>query len=350
MEINREHISLLLTEPSDEAALRAAGNDIPLSQRLSWLYIMANVRENPLEERYFQALDSGAAYSEYDACFAAAHRHLADYGLQVDRQGLASDIIAMTQHIAASITWDDLQFDPAHPHFIRYEFLASQLPATMTLAAVCEALDIVCIDCARNTATVKIAGYPVEIVTDDDSYADLSLEEGERQASIALNAKDLRRLTVSEALELSHELGHCRHHLLSPHPCGDYGLPFWDTELPAFNEEWRLCTRLSPGLDTRAWSIEAIKQSLFALFPLLAPEQGVAEAFRNAVQVNPIYHRSRKQPEWLLEKTPLFVWSGVPYVHYFCSLSHFLLQHQPQDTVLAQGLMRIQGRFSLYAS
>ncbi|MEE4409944.1 MULTISPECIES: hypothetical protein [unclassified Serratia (in: enterobacteria)] len=354
MDINRAQVAQLFNAAVDDAVLQATAKKIALPQRLSWLYIMANVREDPLDDQYFDAINTYALAPEnpipscFDWMFAESARRFSDFGVRVDRLGLEQDIILLTNHIAAGLDWSDLHFDPAQPHFIRHEFLHPQLTAATSLAIVCELLAITCISCAKHEARVSIDGMPVEVQLGDDSFADLQWEGGARSASLSLRASDLRHLTPYEALELSHELGHCRNHLASKHPTGDYGLPFWDTELPAFREEWRLCSRLAPEVSSRAWALEAIKQSVFALFPLLAPELGVKAAFNRAVKHNPIYGHTRKEADWLLLKPPLFVWSGVPYVQYFLSLVRFLLETGPYDEVLAQGLTQCQGRFSLY--
>ncbi|MFT2794225.1 hypothetical protein [Serratia sp. N21D137] len=355
MDINRAQVEQLFSETIDEETLRATAGDIALPQRLSWLYVMANVREDPLEDRYLDALDAYDTASRdrvapcIDPLYAESARRLAYFGIRVDRQGLAADIISLTRHIAMGLEWHDLNFDPAQPHFMRHEFLQPCLTGATSLAKVCDVLAVACIRCSKNQAIVSIDGMQVEVQVGDDSFADLQWEGDTRSAALSLRANDLRHLTANEALELSHELGHCRHHLVAEHPAGDYGLPFWDTELPAFREEWTLCSRLTPNLSTRAWALEAIKQSVFALFPLLVPVMGSKAALHQAVKQNPVYCYTRKEADWLLCKSPLFVWSGVPYVQYFLSLVRFLLETGPYDDVLAQGLMRCETRFSLHA-
>ncbi|MFV8904265.1 hypothetical protein ABQ333_03255 [Serratia fonticola] len=129
MDINRAQVEQLFSETIDEETLRATAGDIALPQRLSWLYVMANVREDPLEDRYLDALDAYDTASRdrvapcIDPLYAESARRLAYFGIRVDRQGLAADIISLTRHIAMGLEWHDLNFDPAQPYFMRHEFL-----------------------------------------------------------------------------------------------------------------------------------------------------------------------------------------------------------------------------------
>lgn len=320
--------------------------DIPLPQRLSWLYIVANVRESSLLSEYEEAL-SKATNRSFDEIYARTEVALNICNCDVDRPLLANDITEITQHITSKIRWDGLEFSPEHPHYLRAEYLETTLQKVTSVEAVCRSLNIECIYSAADSAAIVINLIRVDIIADSDNYADLRLNEHKRSASIALNAADFTRLTPGEALELAHEIGHCRNHLTSVHPGGDFALPFWDTELPAFEEEWRLCKAEDPHLNLQAWSLEAIKQSVFALFPLLAPVYGTERAFRYALEHNPLYRNSTQPAEWLLEKTPLFVWTGVPYVQYFLSLAHLILRFSPKDELLANLLSRSYSRFTL---
>jgi len=344
------NLELLFDDDIPVEHLFVAANDFPLPQRLSWLYIIANVRESPLFDDYQTALThrmEAATYRQVDALYAQTVLPLHLCQCDVDRPALAQDIVEMTQHIAQRIRWDDLLVDPERPHYLRADALAAGLTHVTSVEAVCHSLDLDCLNVTSDSATLAINGIPVDVIADSDNYADLRLDGETRSASIALHAANFTCLTPREALELAHEIGHCRNHLSSDHPSGDFALPFWDTELPAFEEEWRLCAAQDPTLDLHAWALEAIKQSVFALFPLLAPEYGVARAYREALAHNPLYAKSTHTPTWLLEKTPLFVWTGVPYVHYFLSLAHLLLRHHPEDATLAQLLSRSYTRFTL---
>jgi len=352
-DITVESIHLLFKEDVDEEKLIITATQIPLPQRLSWLHILANIQSNAILEDYYDALHNplskieGNTEKSFDNIYFRTKKMLHRYGCVVDRIGLAEDITEITQHIAKNITWTDINFDQDHPHYIRSEYLSTYVNSLTSVSSVCQTLNIHCIHCTSDSAIININGYDVDIILDEDNYADLRLEGARRSASIAINAIDLNNLNAQEVLELTHEIGHCRNHLTSNHPCGDFGLPFWDSELPAFEEEWRLCNTLAPQLDLRAWSLEAIKQSVFALFPLLAPELGTYQAFRYALEKNPLYFTSKKTSEWLLEKSPLFIWSGVPYVQYFLSLTHLLLRHDSADNVLASLLTRSYQRFTL---
>ncbi|ENZ8429722.1 hypothetical protein PJ255_001260 [Klebsiella aerogenes] len=348
--ITANNIALLFDDTVPTQYLFSLAKNIPLPQRLSWLYIIANIRESRLLDEYENTLskhNSQAKNKKFDKIYANTEQTLSLCGGTVDRSLLAKDIVDITHLIAQKIHWDDLQFLPEHPHYMRAEYLEATLQKVKSVEDVCLALNINCIDCRPDSATIEINQARVDIITDSDNYADLRLDDKQRSASIALNAADFTSLTPSEALELAHEIGHCRNHLSSPYPSGDFALPFWDTELPAFEEEWRLCTALDPHVSLQAWSLEAIKQSVFALFPLLAPENGIERAFRYALEHNPIYCNSAKTPEWLLEKTSLFVWTGVPYVQYFLSLAHLILRHSPKDEQLAKLLSRSYSRFTL---
>ncbi|QDX29071.1 hypothetical protein [Dickeya poaceiphila] len=348
--ITAKNISLLFDDDISEARLLSLATEIELPQRLSWLYILANVRDNKLLDKYDDLLshpESKNRVKRFDEIYAKTKHYFNSCYCNVDRSALAEDIVEITQNIARQTQWDDLNFSPEHPEYMRFEYLNPFLHNFSSVQHVCQALNIDCVNYAPDSALININGYEIEIVSDSDNYADLRVEEGLRSASIALNAADFTQLTTREALELAHEIGHCRNHLTCPHPCGDFALPFWDTELPAFEEEWRLCTASSPHLDLRAWSLEAIKQSVFALFPLLAPEYGVERAFRYALDNNPLYCSSRKTPEWLLTKAPLFVWTGVPYVQYFLSLAHLILRHGQVNTHLEKLLARSYSRFTL---
>ncbi len=320
--------------------------EIPIPQRLSWLYIISNVRDSSLLKEFEDAISKGK-YNQINEIYAKTVQSLNLSNCAVNRTLLAKDVVNITQHIAKKIRWDDLKFLPEHPHYLRAEYLESTLQKLTSIEAVCQSLHIDCLRSTPDSATIAINRIRVDIIADNDNYADLRLDEEKRSAGIALNTADFTRLTPREALELAHEIGHCRNHLSSTHPSGDFALPFWDTELPAFEEEWRLCASQDPNFSLRAWSLEAIKQSVFALFPLLAPEYGIERAFRYALDHNPLYCRSTQPPEWLLEKPPLFVWTGVPYVQYFLSLAHMILRHNPADKQLANLLSRSYSRFTL---
>ncbi|MEZ2604488.1 hypothetical protein [Kluyvera intermedia] len=349
--LTKNNLFLLFDDTVSAERLFSVAQEISLPQRLSWLYIIANVKDSRLLKQYEHVLTeprSKAKNKKFDKIYASTEQALSICGCAVDRPLLAKDIVDITHHIAQKICWDDLQFLPEHPHYMRAEYLEATLQKVTSVEAVCQALNIDCISCTQDSAIIEINHTCVDIIADSDNYADLRLDDNQRSASIALNAPNFTKLTPDEALELAHEIGHCRNHLSSPHPGGDFALPFWDTELPAFEEEWRLCVAQDHHLGLQAWWLEAIKQSVFALFPLLAPTYGIERAFCYALEHNPLYCNSTKTPEWLLEKTALFVWTGVPYVQYFLSLAHLILRYSPEDEQLARLLSRSYSRFTLH--
>ncbi|WNJ97302.1 hypothetical protein RND59_19045 [Vibrio ruber] len=342
MKIMLKHIRQLFNEDTTIKQLLTIAPSINLPQRLTWLYVIGNTRESELEELWYHAVEHLDSSHEpdidlFDTLYRQSESYLIDSGLSIDRQTLATHIVNLTKLLAQKVSLESLALDPKCPHFLRQNILSQYLPNSLTIQQVCQALDITVIHSTQQIATLQIESISLTVECGDDNFSDLDFDEnGIRTAAIMLATEDLHDLSPYQAIELSHEIGHCRHHLTTVLPSGDYDIDFWDSELPAFNEEFRFMQTMSTEITEDVWIVEAIKQSVFTLFSLLAADIGVKRAFLRATEDNPIYAHTEKKLDWLLQKEALFHWAGVPYVQYFLSLVHFYLQNHPDDTIVRE--------------
>ena len=287
---------------------------------LALLNIVANIYDNNIEKE-LSKLVCCWCFSDLpgiDSLYRCYANNLVRAGIKLDRWRMCEAIRTVSSYLEGDYLTDEI-VDNIISHQLTsrsdyIEFFEGE--KTFSCAEVLRYFNCG-FDLTSSTEGWLIAGEnKIPLSVGEGDYAVLGFDGERKTAEIYVDVEQLDCLSIKETLSICHEVGHALNHILSSESIGDFSLCLFDVEVPSLRSELLFAESISDVART-AFAIDCLKQSVFSIFSIMAPEVGAAKAFELAISQNTIYGRLNKDLDWIVRKEQLFQWTGVPYIQYF---------------------------------
>lgn len=291
-----------------------------VQRALAMLNLIANLYENELEDELSKLVFHSCVsdFSDIDRIYRRSANNLEESGVKLDRWRLyevvrdASRCLEedyLTVEIIDNVVSHQLT---SRSNYIEFVEGIKTYPCAEVMRRFHCSFD-------RTSSTegwVVVGNNKVPLSVGEGDYVVLGFDGETKTAEISVDVEQLDSLKVKEALSICHELGHALSHIQSREVIGDFTLCLFDIEIPSIQSELLFAESISTVART-AFAIDCLKQSVFTIFSIMAPEVGAKKAFELATSQSTIYRRMQKDLNWILGKGQLFQWTGVPYIQYF---------------------------------